>query len=242
MLESRETKDPGFFADLKAAVSTWRVAPMLPVLAILLELPLALQAEPDDPLLAITLLWVIVQPGWQGAQRVWYARLFRGEELTARQLPRLWRGFFWRFARLGVLWSLPVWILLGAAAISKGRAGWFVATFTATYFVVGLLLTFVTPALTFTTDKVRAATSLGVGMIRETWPACLPYVLVPPLATVAIARGLSLVLDTVAVLIVSVVVASLARGATARFYLRRHNTGPFGYLGAASAVPARPDV
>src|SRR3989442_10207954 len=43
-------------------------------------------------------------------------------------------------------------------------------------------LTFVTPALAFTTRSAWRALGIGLAMIRQTWPRSALYVLCPPLA------------------------------------------------------------
>ncbi len=102
-------------------------------------------------------------------------------------------------------------------------------------------LTFVTPALAYTTRSAVRALRIGLAMIRQTWPRCAFYVLCPPLAVNILSvvypvsiPGARLVLDVVLAL-----AWLLAKGAIAAFYLRER--GSFSDDGALS-TSTRPDV
>jgi hypothetical protein len=92
------------------------------------------------------------------------------------------------------------------------------------FFILDVALTFVTPALTFTTSSARGAFSIGVTMLRVFWPASAPYALMPALIFILgaqaflgpfIGAGGALVATALAGLL------SLAlKGATVAFYLR----------------------
>ena len=102
-------------------------------------------------------------------------------------------------------------------------------------------LTFVTPALAYTTRSAVRALRIGLAMILQTWPRCAFYVLCPPLAVNILSvvypvsiPGARLVLDVVLAL-----AWLLAKGAIAAFYLRER--GSFSDDGALS-TSTRPDV
>jgi hypothetical protein len=85
------------------------------------------------------------------------------------------------------------------------------------------VLTFVAPALAFATDRPGEAISIGLRVLRRTWPRNARYVFVPPLAVAALARihfpGEPLLL--VLVLAAPAALLNLLfKGATARFYLQ----------------------
>jgi len=93
-------------------------------------------------------------------------------------------------------------------------------------------LTFVTPALAFTTRSAWRAVGIGLAMIRQTWPRSALYVLCPPLAL----NLLSYICPVGVVLrfiltSVFVFVGLLAKGAIAGFYLRER--GSYSEDGAA---------
>lgn len=105
------------------------------------------------------------------------------------------------------------------------------------------MLTFVKPALAYSTARVRTALREGVGMIGAHWPASALYVFVPPLAAVLFSRlaPLGLVPPGLGVwgTLTRVAIGALIRlwfnGATAAFYLRVHEVGDDGavFLGVS---------
>lgn len=99
--------------------------------------------------------------------------------------------------------------------------------------VTDVSLTFVTPALAFSTRRVRRALAIGLRMIRSEWPVSAWYVLVPPLAAVLIVQILTRTSDVpVGIQLLTSAFATLLnlwfKGATAAFYLRRHDVGDDG--------------
>jgi hypothetical protein len=220
--QQQHVADPGFVADCRSAVAQWRRAPALVVVSVAYELLLSFVGN----LPFLYLAFVTLTIGWPGAQRAWYQRLFEGEVLQLAEVPRLLRAYFRRFFALGILVFavMVVPLLFFAYFTAPGRSDRVV--FLTGFVVIGLLvdfaLTFVTPALAFTTARARGALRLGLGMLREAWPACALYVLVPPLA-------IQMVFQLLRVpgsprLIQSALIAVLAlvcKGATVRFYVRR---------------------
>ncbi|MFN2543530.1 MAG: hypothetical protein ABR600_03015, partial [Actinomycetota bacterium] len=137
--------------------------------------------------------------------------------------------FIWRYLKLGLL-VLAVFMPLLTVFVRDGRArpsGFGVLVLTGTAMGVDFLLTFVTPALAFSTYKVTEALRIGIGMIRSKWPRSGWYVVAPPLALFGLARGLrsfdfNLLVSITATIVVGLV-ASAARGATVAFYSRVHD-------------------
>ncbi|MEA2681927.1 MAG: hypothetical protein QOK05_255 [Chloroflexota bacterium] len=101
------------------------------------------------------------------------------------------------------------------------------------------LLTFMTPALAFTTTSASQAFRIGLRMIRKTWPAAAWYVFLPPLALqfLSVASGVDGTQSLPLIYGVGLIVATLdlaAKGAVAAFYLRRVPVGRDGSLDLAS--------
>ena len=83
-----------------------------------------------------------------------------------------------------------------------------------------VLLTFVTPALAYTTRSVRAALRLGLRMLTKTWPRSAWYALTPGLVLVT---AISFARRSPASFLMTAVVSVVAlwfKGAVAAFYLR----------------------
>jgi hypothetical protein len=137
-----------------------------------------------------------------------------------------------RFLRLGLLVGIVAVPLLfvvaghhdGAAAHASRTTARRIGLMAITV-PLDLALTFVTSALVFTTRSAWQALRVGLGMIRQTWPRSGLYVLCPALAL----NMLNAIYPT-DILLVRVVttaalglLALLAKGATAAFYLRERS-------------------
>lgn len=220
--------DPGFLADLRSAADAWRRHPFLLLVHIALWAAFATRFWP------LTVLAMPVEVGWPGVERVWYLRAFNAGTIAPGELARLWRAFFWRFAVLGLVVLAPLVALMSALGSVITTSSQRVLVLIVFFIAMDFVLTFVTPALSFTTRRVRDALKLGLRMIRSEWPRCALYVLAPPLAIQAIfglRRVASLgVVGSLVVSAVATVLGSASRGATAAFFLRRY---PCGVDGAA---------
>jgi hypothetical protein len=233
---ARQERGPGrggFRVDLAEAFRAWRSAPALPVVSALVWGVPSIGITSDWYALAVAPL-VLLLPGWAGAERVWYLRAFEGAPFPARTARRLTLAFLGRYLVLGLVAFLPVALVATAVASTSGDTALLVGVLTVGTLVVDVALTFVTPALAFSTRSVREALRRGIATIWESWPASAPYVLVPPLAVQVVARSLAgreggWTLAAASVFL-PVLMTSLFRGATARFHLRRH---PAGLDGAA---------
>lgn len=95
-------------------------------------------------------------------------------------------------------------------------------------FILDVALTFVTPALTFTTSSARNALSIGLAMLRTHWPKAAPYALTPALVVIFGAQTLfAPVVGQGGALVATALSGLLAlaiKGATVAFYLRHPPT------------------
>lgn len=227
--------EPSFWDDLRTSVRAWGRFPWLPAASVALTLTGTLSNGPAWP---AGLLSLIFYAGWFGTERISYLRAFRKRPLTRSEVWRLTRAFAPRYAVLGFVTApliLPGIIVLAASRPAHGSAD--TSGFLLYANVVGLLISiafaFVTPALAFTTRRVREALRIGLRMIRTEWPASGAYVLVPPLVSFAIVRFVGLWSDAdFASRVLAVTLAPLLnlwfKGATAAFYLRRWEAGDNG--------------
>jgi hypothetical protein len=232
--------DQGFFADLRAATEVWKRHPFLLLLHLTLWASFVfIRFWP------VTIPVALIEVGWPGVERIWYLRAFNGSTIAPYELARLWRAFFWRFALLGLVVFVPFSIVIAAVRFDINSGSQRAIEFAVFIVAIDFALTFVTPALSFTTRRVGEGLRLGLRMIRTEWPRCALYVLAPPLAIQAVI-GLRWIapLGAVGSYAISGVAAVLGlafKGATAAFFLRRY---PCGDDGAAwqerHASPAPP--
>ena len=227
-----------FLDDVGRALRAWREAPLLPVVTLLVALVyLASGSEPAGLAVAASLLALLLV-GWPGAERLWYLRVWTGRDLTLGEAGRATLSCFGRFFVLALVVGLVAGLLLapmavvllsrvelsnGSATLPGGVPAW-VWLYTGLVFAAGYAaLTFVTPALVYSSRRIRDAVPLGLRLLRVSWPHTAAYVLVPAL----VAGASSLVTDSrgvdgtaVAVTVVSTLLFALSRGATAAYYLR----------------------
>ncbi len=244
-----------FKGDLQASLRAWRIAPLLPLTSVLLFL----SSYVPDPWWWLALPVFLFTIGWFGTERIWYLRIYWGESISTRELWRMTWAFFWRFVRLGVLaaivWS-PVLILAfrniandpdPAEEAFSTPTVWITSAILTV--VIDFVLTFVTPALAFSTRRVREALRLGLRMLRDHWPQTAWYALVPPLAILLMFRvtepsSLSFA-GRMAISSGSILLNLWFKGATTAFYLPRVRVGSQGAaftkegdVGATSAAKA----
>jgi len=202
----------------------------------------------------ITLAAGIFALGWLGAERTFFRLRREGKEVALRELVDSVLGFIGRFFKLGVLVGVAVFpaiavgMLVGTRYAKEGNVELgavviYVSTI-AVMLVLDVALTFVTPALTFTTPSAREALRIGLRMIRQTWPRSGLYILCPPLALNLLnamyrnQRPQVTMVTTAAFAILSLV----AKGATAVFYLRERPIAAPDAAPPASAAPPRAGV
>lgn len=223
--------------DVRSAVAVWRAHPYLPLLTTALWIAESVRLWP------VVVVALLVRAGWPGVERIWYLRAFDGATVEPGEVVRFWRAFFWRFVRLGLVVATP-WVVVFAVLRPHATTQRLLAMLAVFSIIVDFGLTFVTPALTFSTRRVTVALRLGLRTIRQEWPRCALYVLAPPLALETL-LGLGWIVPRGSVASYALsgiaVVAGLAfKGATAAFFLRRY---PSGRDGAAwqDALVAMPE-
>ena len=201
-----------WLSDLRGALAIWRRTPVLPTIAALLAvvtfLPQLAVPKPagcgigtNPPCTSgsqalFALLSLLIVPaslyytGFVGAERWWYAHVSRGEVPAASTLWRMSWLYFGRFFRLGLLMVLitsplvlpfALSVVHNLTRLSLAFLVWSVA--------LDIALTFVTPALAFSTYSAWQALKLGVATLDRLWPRDMLYALVPPLAITIVARA-----------------------------------------------------
>jgi hypothetical protein len=176
------------------------------------------------------LVFFLFMLGWLGVERMFFLRRREGKKVALSELLASVPFFMGRFLRLGLLVGsvvVPLIFVVGhdAAATHASRASARRIELMAIAVPLDLALTFVTSALVFTTRSARQALRIGLAMIRQTWPRSGLYVLCPALAV----NMLNAIYPT-DILVIRVVttaglglLALLAKGATAAFYLRERS-------------------
>jgi hypothetical protein len=194
----------------------------------------------------VSCFWAI---GWLGAERTFFRDRRAGKYVALRGLLAsvpFYIGRFLRLALLAGLVSIPVRAVTTVILVRwLGQMGKLEtaetlnhAELVAMMVVADLALTFVTPALVFTTRSAREALRIGFRMIRRTWPRSGLYVLCPPLALNllnSMYRTHHHPVVTVVTTAALTVLALVAKGATAAFYLREQPV-------ASAPSPAVADV
>lgn len=184
-----------FRRDTSASARVLVQQPALPILTLLIWLPIA----------ALPVSWgVLVVPldafalGFFGMQREWYAKAFAGGRPTPR---RIWTGswrYFLRLLPIAIVFVLlpvfvvsvvlPVLFRLSPAHNFHGDVLRVELAFVALSFLLDLLLTFVMPALVFTTANTFVAVRIGWRYLRRCWQTVKWHALVPPMTIIAIGR------------------------------------------------------
>src|SRR3989449_4531152 len=231
----------GFGADLASAAQALISQPSVPLVS------LAVWLLPDGVIawtfpghhslvlsllgLAIMLATLFFQLGWYGAERVFFQRRLRDEPVAGRHPLGLVGPFIGRFFAAG----LPFGIVLSGFYFTAFRVHRPVGGPMPGRFHVGaglwllgmdFALTFVTPALAYTTRSALRAMGIGFAMIRQTWPRSALYVLCPPLALnlLQVIHPVSGHTVGLAISSVLVLISLLAKGAIAAFYLRERGS------------------
>ena len=246
----------GFGADLASAAQALISQPSVPLVSLALVLFPGDTSRSGDHsavaslvITAATFAAMLFYAGWLGAERVFFQRHLEGKPVSLPHLLRLVKAFVGRFFVLGVFFGVIVltffFALAGVLGIDIAHLPdtgaqfplSFQVSFAALAIVMDLALTFVTPALAYTTRSVVRAWDIALAMIRQTWPRSALYVLCPPLALSLLnyifpvgGRALQLMLTSVVTL-----VGLLAKGAIATFYLRER--GSYSDDGAAYRLP-----
>lgn len=182
--------------------------------------------------------------GWYGAERIFFQRHLEGKPVALRHLLGLVKTFVGRFFAVGllcvVLFSAFFFVAFEVHGPGSGPMPvWFPLGFCALLVAMDFALTFVTPALAYTTRSAQRALWIGAAMIGQTWPRCALYVLCPPLAlnVLNVIYPVSASPVRFALSVALALLGLLAKGAIAAFYLRER--GSYSVDGAAHITAER---
>jgi len=229
----------GFVADVASAAKALLSQPSVPLVSLavwLLPSVIIASTVPGHrsvgPVLAIMLATTVFQLGWYGAERVFFQRKLEGQPVALRHLVGLVRPFIGRFFVLGLPFAIMLIVVFFGGLLSGHRprdirtSVWFSVSMVVFSVAMDFALTFVTPALAYTTRSALRALGIGLAMIRQTWPRSGLYVLCPPLALNLLHLIYPVSSPTVGLAIscVLVVLSLLAKGTIAAFYLRERGT------------------
>ena len=244
-----------FLDDAGRVLQAWRRTPLLLGLTLAVAGVQLLGASTQPAVAGLAGLASLLLVGWPGAERLWYLRLWTGRSLTLGEAWRATLRCFGRFfvlallvGAVGAVLATPVIVAVvqvlevaddGTVELDGGLPLW--ATLYATLLGIAgyAVLTFVTPALVYSSKRVRDAIPIGLRLLRVSWPRTWVYALLP-----AVVAGVAGILvgfgppsaKTVLVTLVSTAVLALTRGAVAAFYLRTvPGAGPDG---AVALTPA----
>jgi hypothetical protein len=226
--------EPTFRDDVRASLVAWRQAPALPILYVVLAVVAVLPAVVRDQQAAggvsVLLLPVaLFAIGFRATTRIWYLRVWQGEPMPAGEVWSVSWRLLGRMFVLGLIIIVPWLVLTGVFYAAVHPAGFSnLTTFSiaagATSFIADVVLTFVVPALIYSTTRAAEACRLGISMLRMHHRQAALYVLTPPLALLALSRLLAnatpnrglYVLIQIAVALLDL----MFKGAIAAYYLR----------------------
>ena len=215
-----------FGTDLVAALRAWQRHPFLPALSLFVwAAPGLLPSESPWDLVAVVFFILFV--GYPGTERIWYQRAFMGQAMSRDDVWRSPRRFFWPFLRLAILVGLLIiMVSLPVQLTLPDNKTALVVELTLFFLLTDVALTFVVPALTFSTRKVREAGRIGLVMIRDEWPGSAWYALAPPLAVLVLVRaplwfGRLGSIGRFATAVAATLLSLAFKGAVARFFLLR---------------------
>ena len=228
----------GLGADLASAARALISQPSVPLVSLAVMLLVcgdSRSGHDSDVRSVVRIASMFFLAGWYGVERVFFQWHLWGRPVLLPHLLRLVKSFLGRFLMLGFWFGITFLAVFFSLArvmgidfndsgapmplsLQVGMAAVVVA--------MDFALTFVTPALAYTTRSAWRASGIGFAMIRQTWPRSALYVLCPPLALNLLnyifpvgGVVLRFVLTSVCVL-----VGLLAKGAIAAFYLRERGS------------------
>ena len=224
-----------FRSDLKWSFRCWAAGPGFVLFNMAVLVLLRLADEVSFILNFIAFLALVPVP-----QRVYYLRRFEGRAFSIKEMPNLIRRGSGRFFGLAFLIGIPVGVVIAILGYAEGAVHLsrhdsnpafpfrMVISILVVTFLLDALLTFVTPALAFTTGSANQAFKIGLNMLRGTWPNSMWYVLSPGLTFSAIVLVVPASSSNLAIgILVSLVSGMLAfgfRGAVVPYYLRHIGT------------------
>jgi hypothetical protein len=216
----------GFRDDLGAALRAWQHAPGLPLLTIALfaaQLANGYAVRQSAWFVVVAIILGLFSAGFVGTQRIWYLRAFRNDRLETNELGPLTWAFLGRFVCLGLLTGIP-FLFISLVLLAAAPSASLIVSIAWTL-MLDFALTFVTPALAFTTRSTTTALRIGLSTIRRSWSEVKWYVLAPGIVSVAIIWLRPSGLSDVALgffYVAGGLVALSFKGAVARYYLRAH--------------------
>jgi hypothetical protein len=225
----------GFVDDVKASLAAWGKAPLLPVVATVIGLISVFDVRPEfgywTP--AIIVLVGFFAAGWLGTELTWYRRTFSGLPFKRGELIPLTWTFIARYVWLLSLAVIPL-VVAGLALVAtrsfsldslNSPAGH--GTLLAYFLVVGMVGTFMIPALAFTTRRVTKAIQIGLRLLTHGWSGNWTYVVVPAVIA-AVLGGIYWLVPGLGRPVIDIIISLaelLFAGAIARYYLRTTTTG-----------------
>ena len=234
----------GFGADLASAARALLSQPSVPLVSLALMLLVcgdSRSGHDSDVRSVVGIASMFFLAGWYGVERVFFQRHLQGRPVPLPHLLRLVKPFLGRFLMLAFWFGITFLAVFFSLARVIGMD--FLdpdpiplslqVDMAAVVIAMDFALTFVTPALAYTTRSAWRALGIGFAMIGQTWPRSALYVLCPPLALSLLnyivpvgGAVLHFILTSVLLLI-----SLLAKGAIAAFYLRER--GSYSEDGAA---------
>jgi hypothetical protein len=185
----------------------------------------------------LSILVALTLAGFYGTEWVFYFRRLTGRDLLPHEVPREVWGYIGRFVRLGLIVFVPMFVIgvvTAVATVHGTPAGdpaarvavedrWRVI-FISYELIVDVLLTFVSPALVYSTTSAREALAAGISRLRRTLPSSALYALTPglSLSLVAFVLPRSALGDggTIGLAVGGGLLGLAFKGAIAPFYLR----------------------
>jgi len=245
-----------FLDDVGRVLRAWRAAPLLPAVTVGVGVVQLLSAVESPAVAGPAALVALLLIGWPCAERLWLLRLWTGRRLTAGEAARATLRCFGRMLVFALVVGLVLLVLLvplgvvlasradlsedGTLTFAGGEPAWLGPYLFAVTVAGYAALTFVTPALAYSSRRVRDALRIGLRLLRVSWPRTLAYVLLPALVAAAGGALSYRGLDGVAVVatVAAAALLALGRGATAAYYLRNvPGAGPDGAV-QLEAAPA----
>lgn len=223
---------PNFGGDIRESLAAWAVAPALPMLACIVSLVSSAWVLPGlrngiGGLFGF--VGSVFALGFVATERLWYVEAWNDGFLSARVVWKTsWRHFP-RLFRLGVLalvlgvvpYLLTVGVLTigGVSASTSNTAAIVVAAL-----CLDVALTFVVPAIVFSTTSALQAIEGGWRLLASNWPRNAAYCLLPALTLQFAARAIPAFAGTSSLAILGVLVAALVdlafKGAITAYYRR----------------------
>lgn len=223
-----------FVRDLRWSLRSWVAAPWFVLVAAGVWGACA-GIDLKLPILSVPVTLVVA--GFYGTEWVFYFRRLAGRDLLPHEVPREVWGYIGRFVRLGLIVFMPMLVILLATFVATDRAmpagghaasvaleDRFRVIFIAYEVFVDVLLTFVSPALVYSTTSAREAITSGLSRLRRTLPSSALYALTPGLSLSLVAfvipRSALGAGGTIGLAIAGGVLGLAFKGAIAPYYLR----------------------